>query len=231
MLELPGSNWHPLWNPDGHTLAFRAIRKAEYDAYLTDLASSAPPTPLLVTDRDDSAVAWTHDGKSVLVFQSTPEGQYPLYKMTPGQPESLVRIFDKSGNGRVAVSPDGRWMALIADRSGRDDAYVRALSPSGIPERVSDQGAQAVAFSPKGRELYYARPPDIYAVTYHEEGDRIRVDGQRLFARVEGSDPEQIFDVGPDGRILIDLPPQKVPPPQLRVVFGLDRQLALKLRK
>ena len=103
-------------------------------------------------------------------------------------------------------SPDGRWIAFIDDRSGRAEAYVKPLAETGLIERVSTGGAQSVAWSPTAKELYFARPPEIIAVTYREENGRLVVGPERVWARVEKSDPENIFAVGKDGRILIDLP-------------------------
>ena len=45
------------------------------------------------------------------------------------------------------------------------------------------------------------------AVTYREENGRLIVGPERLWAHVEKSDPDNIFAVAKDGRILVDLPP------------------------
>jgi Tol biopolymer transport system component len=229
VLGLPGSNRYAAWNPDGHRLASRAIQNGQYDAHLTDLASNAPPVPFVVTDFDEWIDDWP-DGGSALLVQSTTDGQYPLYRVDPSRLERRVRIFDHTV-GRLRASPDGLWIAGILERSGRSDVFVRSATGEGQPERVSHQGAQAVAWSPKTHELFYARPPDIFVVAYHEEGGRFRVDKPRLFATAEGSDPITFFAVGTDRRVLTDLFVQKLPPPELRVVFGLDRLLDAKLRR
>jgi serine/threonine-protein kinase len=231
VLDLAGSNWNAIWNPDGHRLAFRGLRNGQYDAFVADLNGSGGAAPFVVTDRDDWIDDWMPGGSEALLVQATTDGKYPLYKIDAANPAQRVRIFDDGGDARSRVSPDGKWIAAIFERSSRSDVFVRSSTGEGPIERVSDQGAQAVAWSPKARELYYARPPDIFVVSYHEDGGRFHVDGQRLFAKVEGSDPASIFSVGPDGRILIDLPIQKVPPSEMRVVFGLDRLLESRLRR
>lgn len=109
-------------------------------------------------------------------------------------------------------------------------AWARLVQPGG-PQRVTTHGGQAVAWSRDGRDLYFARPPEILAVTVREENGRLRLDRERVWARVDGSNPEDILDVGADGRILIDLFDKTPPPPQLRVVFGAPLELERKLRR
>jgi hypothetical protein len=139
----------------------------------------------------------------------------------------MVKILDRGGIPRP--SPDGRWIAFVDDRSGRTEAYVKPLAETGLIERVSTGGAQSVAWSPTVKELYFARPPEIIAVTYREENGRLVVGPERVWARVEKSDPENIFAVGKAGRILIDLPVDDIPRPEIRVILGWQRELAQKL--
>jgi hypothetical protein len=99
----------------------------------------------------------------------------------------------------------------------------------GVPERVSTGGADAVAWSTNGRELYYARPPEIVAVSLAMEGPRLRPMGERVWARVNESWPTQeAFAVGKDGRILIALPKDPIAP-QIRVILHWDQEIAVKL--
>ena len=53
-LDLPGSNWAPVWHPDGKHLAYLSLRKGDFDAYWKDLTASAAPEPLLATAFDDT---------------------------------------------------------------------------------------------------------------------------------------------------------------------------------
>jgi Tol biopolymer transport system component len=226
-IDLPGSNWSPVWHPDDRRLAFRSMRKGDFDTYWKDLTSTAPPEPLLVTDRDDSPGAFTPDGKSLIVEQSEADGSYPLKMLSLERPADLVTLVPFASTGPV-VRPDGKFVAFSSWRSGTNEIYVVPVS-GGAAERISTRGGQAAAWSIDGRELYYARPPEILAVTLQMEGGRLRPAGERVWARVEGSDPEDIFAVGPDGRILIALPREHVVR-QIRVVLGWDREVAEKLK-
>ena len=228
-LDLPGSNWRPVWHPDGKRLAFRTMRKGDFDAYWKDVSSGAAPEPLLVTDSDETPERFSPDGSTLIIRQSEPDGTYPLKRLAmtpPGKPERLVP-FSSAG---ATISPNGKYLAFVSDRTGSNEAYVMPLA-GGPPELVSNKGGQAVAWSRDGRELYYLRRPDIVAVSIAAEGPRLRPMGERVWARVEGLEADDgAFAVGPDGRILVLVEKEPVVG-QIRVVLNWDREIAQKLRQ
>lgn len=148
--------------------------------------------------------------------------------MDPDHPESLTELVP--GGDSLAVSPNMHWIASINNRSGRSDLYVQPMSANARPQRVSSQGATALAWSRKGQELFYARGTDIVAVTWREDQGQFKVEKERVWATVKGMDAESIFEATPDGRIIIDLP-ETPPPSQIRVVFGWEKELARKFAK
>jgi dipeptidyl aminopeptidase/acylaminoacyl peptidase len=205
------------------------MRKGEYDTYMKDLGSTSPATAVLNTDEDESPIAWMLDG-TLLVSASAAGGQYPIFKVRPGKPDTLEEL-TRTEIDSAEVSPNGRWLAYTSDDSGRPEISVMPLFQAGPVDRVTSQGGQAVTWSRDGRELYIARPPDILAVAVREENGRLKLERERLWAKVNGSNPEDIFEVGADGRILVDLFAGIPPPPQVRVVFGAAVELERKLRR
>ena len=229
ILDLPGSNWYAVWHPKDtdHRLMMRSMRKGDYDTYVKDIDSSEPAKPFLDTDFDDSPMAWLPpDGKSVVIQQSTTAGEYPLLKVDVADPSVRTELLRESQIDMAMPSPDGRWLAVVMTRGqGQTEVWVRPLFTDGPPKQVTTKGAQAVQWSRKTGQLIYTRPPEIVAVSYREENGEFRVVGEQLFARVEGFDFTRSFAVGRDGRVLIDLPVVPLPPPQIRVVVGFDREL------
>jgi serine/threonine-protein kinase len=227
-INLPGTNWGPIWHPDGKHLAFIAMRKGDFDTYWKDVTSTAAAEPLLVTDGDDIPVAFSDDGRTLIVEQSESNGTYPLKRMSLPPPGKQELVLPDDSDGAV-VSPDNKYIAYVSERTG--EVYVLPLVGGGVPERVSTGGGEAVAWSANSRELYYARPPEILAVTLGQEGPRLRPMGERVWARVNQSWPQQrAFAIGKDGRILIALPKEPVIP-QIRVILGWDQEIAQKLRR
>ncbi|MFN7945648.1 MAG: S41 family peptidase [Blastocatellia bacterium] len=54
-------------------------------------------------------------------------------------------------------SPDGKWIAFISDRSGREELYVIAADGAGEPQKISDLDALkfSMSWSPNSKELAF----------------------------------------------------------------------------
>ncbi len=226
-LDLPGSNWGPVWHPDGRRLAFRSMRKGDFDTYWKDVTTSGAAEPLLVTDQDESPDAFLPGGRGLIVRQSVPSGEYlpRLMMLDPPRAPENVLPFTISG---LAVSRDGQFVALLSARSGSNEVYVKPVAGDAAALRVSTGGGIAVAWSRDGRELLYLRPPEIIAVAFRSEGGRFQVVGERVWSRVEGNYADSVFDVGPDGRVLVALSRDQAPR-EIRVVVNWQEEIARKL--
>jgi hypothetical protein len=228
LLDLPGSSWSPRWHPDGKRLAYRSMQKGDFDVYAKDVTSSAPPEPLLVTDFDESPEGFLAGGKSIVIEQSTSDGRY-LARLMPFDPIGPSQPLISEPASALIVSPVDPLVAFIAVRSGARDVYVMTVGSSQVPERVSTGGAQAVAWSRDGRQLFYLRAPDIYVVSVTTEGGRFRSTGERLWSRVAGDYSDTVLEPGADGRILVAI--AKDPPPrEIRVVVNLASEVAKKVK-
>jgi Tol biopolymer transport system component len=229
-VDLPDGTWSPVWHPDGRRIAVRTMQKGDFDVYLKDLTVNEPMRPLLTGNADETPQAWTPDGRGLIIEQSNPDGHYDLKMLDLDHPDRLRVVAERSGNERVDVSPDGRWLAWCEDHTGRLETYVRSLDGRSVPVRVSPNGGQAVAWVPRTHELLYARAPDILAVTYRDDGGIFRVVSERLWATVPGAALSRVFAIGADGRVLTVMPTDVASRPQLRVILNWNLELQQKLR-
>ena len=70
-----------------------------------------------------------------------------------GKPTALLEsAFNKR---EVRFSPDGRFLAMISNESGRPEVYVTSFPGPGERVRVSAGGARHLRWSRDGRELFY----------------------------------------------------------------------------
>ena len=80
--------------------------------------------------------------------------------------------------GDQIISPDGKWVVMIAGAAGRTNLYVWPLDDLTNEELVSRQltatsgGKQGIAFSPDSKEVYYLESGRLAA--YHLEDRRTR---------------------------------------------------------
>lgn len=101
------------------------------------------------------------------------------------------------------VSPDGRFVAFISQRTGADEIYIRQLPRGGEEVRVSGAGGYDPVWAPDGRSLYY-RSTDSLHVAELSFSPRVSVSGRRgLFAldqRFVTSGLNGSYDILPNGK-------------------------------
>jgi Tol biopolymer transport system component len=69
------------------------------------------------------------------------------------------------------LSPDGRWLAYVSDRTGQLEVWVMRY-PGGAPERVSRRGGIEPVWSRDGRELFYRQETGgMMAVAVDAQGE------------------------------------------------------------
>ena len=226
-LDLPGSSWRPVWFGDGKRIAFSTMRKGDFDIYVVDLSSAAPPTALMETDLDEQASVVLADG-SVIVRQSDSEGRYREKRLSLS-PGATPTAFIPTQGSLPEVSPDGQFVAFVSDNSGTAEIYVRALDANARPDKVSTGGGTAAAWSRTKKELLYLREPEIVAVPYTIVAGQIRLGAERVWSRVEGDYASGILIAAPDGRMLVSLD-RKSPRAEIRVIVNWQNEIAKKVK-
>ncbi|HVQ41589.1 MAG TPA: protein kinase [Vicinamibacterales bacterium] len=227
ILNLPGTNFGPIWHPDGKKLAFNAIRKGDFDTYWADVTSSAPPTPLLVTEFDDTPSSFLNDGSALIVRQSDSEGRYLQKMMTltpPGQPKTLIPFSAE----RAVVSGDGKFLLFAGARSETREIYVQPIDGSSAAEKISSAGGVSPIWSPNGREILFLREPEVIAVPFTVEQGRFRPGAERVWARVEGNYYSSLR-AGTNGRVLVAIDRSRSIP-DIRVIVNWSPEIAAKLK-
>jgi eukaryotic-like serine/threonine-protein kinase len=222
-LDMPGSNWEPVWHPDGRRIATRTMRKGDFDVYVKDVTSSAPPTAGLDTPNDESPLAWLGD-RTLLVEQSGTDGRYRLKQLDLDKPDQLPVLSDYNPK-TASASADGHWLVVADDHTGRVEVYVRGSAADAAVERISANGGETPVWSRAGRELFYQRGQDIVAVTWREDAGRFKVESERVRAHIEGPRLLGVQAAAADGRLLVLLARNPPPPPQVRVVLNWQQEL------
>jgi serine/threonine-protein kinase len=194
------------WSPDARFIAYSAEAAGGKDVFvlpleggqarlLTGLPGIQWPTDWL---RNGSALLFTNTevmggraGAQDIWVQPLDGTAARPYAATPAR-ESSAR-----------ASPDGRWVAYQSDESGRFEVYVQAYPTPTLKKLVSVGGGVNPVWRGDGRELYYWRGDQLYAVSIAESrpGDAPSVGGTMPLLRAPyAGNPGANYDVSPDGR-------------------------------
>jgi serine/threonine-protein kinase len=108
-----------------------------------------------------------------------------------------------------ALSPNGRWLAYVSNRTGRPEIWVQGY-PEGPVVRVSNNGGYEPRWSADGRELFYFVGNAMMAVKM-QTADEPSFDAPvQLFAGrflLTTNSTAASYDVARDGRFLMIEPP------------------------
>jgi len=146
-----------VWSPDGRYLAFIEVRNHEIwlDKKTSDGSRPAEPLAALGGSGTQTACDWSRDGKWILVQRTSDTTGYDLW-LYPTEPGATARPFlqTKANEACGQFSPDGKWVALTSDESGRDQIYVLAF-PEGAKWQISKDGGVQPRWRGDGKELFY----------------------------------------------------------------------------
>lgn len=187
-----------VWSPDGLRIAWAGQRRKVMirgaGAVLPEQTIAAFDTPVQVWD-------WSRDGRSLLIGRRNNDTGEDLWIQPPvegakAQPYAVAPFNQTFG----AFSPDGRSIAYASDESGQFDIYIDSFPRPGHRVRLTTSGATEPRWSADGRELFFRRGSEIHSLAL----DRFEVRSTtKLF---DAGAAIRAYDVGRDGRFLLNLP-------------------------
>ena len=201
----------PVWMPDGSTIAF--FSAGDPSGVYGRSADGTGDAQLLV-EGDYEPTSVTPDGSHLLLNGS---GGVSLVALDgDSAPTELVNDLEFLEQDAV-VSPDGRWLAYVANGSGDDEVYVRPFPnvESGFWQ-LSDDGGWGPRWSPDGRALYFRDGESLMQVAVSGRVPSSWEMAGRLFDDSYAWVAGVTYDIAPDGerfvmsRILDDAAPRSL---------------------
>ena len=106
------------------------------------------------------------------------------------------------------VSPDGAWLALASNQSGRAEVYVTSTADSSNLRQVSTHGGDEPVWSANGRKLFYRDGRKLIAAQLETHAGFVIVRRDTVFADIyQLGNNRAAYDVMPDGQSFIMVRP------------------------
>ncbi len=207
--------YRPAWTSDGLEVAFGSDRGG-FRSYYKGRADGRAPVELLVQGEPAiNEVHFSPDGRW-LVYRtgsgSTGQGR-DLYAVRLGVDSAGVDSAGVSGapiplvvtefeETSPAVSPNGRWLAYVSNRSGQYEVYVRPFpNPGNMRWPVSVDGGVEPVWAHSGRELFYKSGGNLMSASVVPDTTFVIGERRVLFSIQGYGAPyrqHQLYAVAPD---------------------------------
>jgi Tol biopolymer transport system component len=173
-----------VWSPTGTELVFTGRPGGVRNLHLMDVASGVHE-PLLPWGPDRNPTDWSRDARHILYEESSAATQFDLWAFDVPARRPIPLLREAFNERDARLSPDGRYMAYVSDRSGRPEVYVRPFldRAEGPEAQVSVTGGFAPRWSRDTARLYfYALDGAVVAVGVDTAGRFSAERPQQLFA-------------------------------------------------
>ena len=229
----PAEDETPAWSPDGRWVAYAATRGGQRVILRKRADGSGAEETLWSFTGHAHVDAFTPDGRALLVSRDPNEPQTDIWILPIGKPEAARALIQGPMRQQLArVSPDGRWIAYASNESRRDEVYVQPFPTLDGRWQVSTGGGSEPLWARQGGRLYYRNNESVFAVdvragTTFEAGVPQRL-FDNIFVRKANSNAHTGWDVGPDGRFLMERPDEQARGP-INLVQNFGAEIARRL--
>ena len=155
----PGSEFSPVWSPDGTQIIFGSDRDVAFNVYQKPASGSGKEE--LVIEPVSKWIAWpfvedwSRDGRYILYGRETDLWVLPLF----GQRKGVSYLESQFNKTQARFSPDGRYIAFTSDESGTWEIYVRPFPQVSAGKwQISSGGGSQPQFRADGKEMFYLSP-------------------------------------------------------------------------
>jgi serine/threonine-protein kinase len=228
-LTVEGSNYRPVWTPDGRRIVYqRSIGPNKFQMVWQLADGSGAEEVLTTSDYPWSPATFSPNGKLLAFQRNDPDTGVDLSILPlegDRQPYSWLKT--KFNEWGAAFSRDGKWVAYTSDESGQYEIYVRSFADAGGKRQISTAGGEEVTWSPDGGALFYREGRKWMSVAVQTQAE-FRADAPKMI--FEGpylNVPGVSYDVAPDGRhfIVNEENQKQAPTTQLNVVLNWFEEL------
>ncbi len=205
-----GLNGSPVWSPDNARIVFSGDRNGPNDLFIRNIGEATPEQTFYESSVPfKNPDVWSPDGKWIAMKQLDSDTAQNVYLLpTTGKAVAQPYVTGPGRDEAVAVSPNGRWMAYLAEDTGEQELYAQAFPTPGGRVQISTEGALWAWWSDEGRRILFVESNRMRLMTVDvTDGDSIKVGTPRLVATL----PKGIvwMDAMPDRQRFLALLPER----------------------
>jgi len=217
-----GASTAGLWSRDGSRVLGSDLAS---NGIVSNAADFSGHTEHFPNPGHTTAGGWAPDGLTVVFTERDTAGNWAIGSVRTDTPGSEPRgLISSEANERwPAPSPDGGWLAYVADERGTREVFVRPYPELDRRIKVSSNGGGEPVWSADGRELFYRAKGQMFVVEF-DSGDVSRPSTPaKLFDDPYDAEPggHQHYDVSGDGRRFAMIRIEEPAPTEVRVVSGV----------
>jgi len=155
----PDYDENGVWSPDSRDVFYQARRDRTQATVIKAIDNSRPEQ--IITHGDDKDVGtYGRDARSVIITRGTRD----LALIRVADPSKEIQLTSDPGLAlQPALSPDGRWLAFVSDRSGRSEVVLASFQDDGTNVHVGNErvpvstgGGTDPHWRKDGKEIIYA---------------------------------------------------------------------------
>jgi serine/threonine-protein kinase len=231
------------WSRDGHRITYGFVDDAGFSLYERRSDGSGEPVKLYSSPDSRTllvAGAWLPDNKSLAFVQADMSTNMPgvflLQQENASGPWTAKPYLEAPpSEDFAAFSPDGKWVAIRSDSSGRTELYIQKFTGDGEADEragrvpVSTTGAVLAMWSADGSEIRYIdQDKQVMSVQVKTEPTLSVSEPKLLYSIKDMKATNTMF--APDGRLLVVLPGENEQATStVGVVVNFAEELKVKL--
>jgi serine/threonine protein kinase/Tol biopolymer transport system component len=146
----------PVWSPDGSKVFFVGMGDTERSAVWSQQADGGAPAEKVISVNGLlNGVAVAPDGRSLLymVYNNNSWDQFRV--QLDSARVGIPYLSTQADEVAARFSPDGRWIVMVSNESGRGEVYLRSYPNPSSRVQISTGGGGEPAWSADGTRVFY----------------------------------------------------------------------------
>ena len=209
-------------SPDGTALVYASNNADGLGIFHRSLAGGAVTTLLQSAERKWPE-HWSSDGKYIVAINGT----HRRIEILPtfGDRKPFVFLDTPAFKDEPQFSPDLKWLAYVADESGRFEIYVERFPQPGDRLRLSSEGGGQPQWRRDGKELFYVAFDGTLRAVAMRDGRPIGVPSPLFHTQINVQPLIHQYAVTPDGQRFLMITPVGETPSPFHVLINWTARL------